>query len=321
MHLYHYNSSMKPYLRQTQALAFSLLEILLVVSMLSVIVLGLFSMFNQTHRALKITNSQVDVMESGRAVLDVISRDLEQATPSGLDTMTQWNTNLFAPHLFSQVDYSVPLYQRLVDNSMRTNVLQRCFFLSKTTSNSWMANGFFVASSYTTAQNGKTYLTRNRTETVGYGTLYRFTGYFQLTNVSLTKITVDALRTMINFFSQAPMREVYSPPIITRGYVNPLADGVTHFRLRAVDPLGRIMLTTLSSNAVITTSAIPTERNFFFYSNSAPASLQLELGMIESPVLKQIQAMPDQNHRNSLSNQAGAVHLFHKLIPLRNSQP
>jgi type II secretory pathway pseudopilin PulG len=312
---------MRTQFRNVRGAGFSLLEILLVVSMLSVIVLGLFSMFNQTHRALKITNSQVDVMESGRAVLDVIGRDLEQIVPSGLNTMTSRNTNEFVPHLLSQVDYPVPLYQRLVDNTLRTNILQRCFFLSRTTNDAWVANGFFVASSYTTAQNGKTYLSRSRAETTGYGTLYRFTCYYQPANWSPARLTVTALRTMLNSFLSAQMREVYSPPVITRGYVNPLVDGVAHFRLRAVDPLGRVILSSLTSNAIITSSSVLGENNFYFYSNSAPASIQLELGIIESPVLKQIRAMPEQNHRNSLSNYAGAVHLFHKLIPLRNSQP
>ena len=46
-------------------IGFSLVEVLLAVSIMSVIVFGLFSMFNQTQKALLATSKQVDILGGG----------------------------------------------------------------------------------------------------------------------------------------------------------------------------------------------------------------------------------------------------------------
>ena len=61
---------------------FSLVEILVVVGLLSIIILGLVAMFSQTQRAFRLGLTQVDVLESGRAVTDMMTRELSQMTPS-----------------------------------------------------------------------------------------------------------------------------------------------------------------------------------------------------------------------------------------------
>src|SRR6185436_10353272 len=61
--------------------AFSLIEIMVVVVLLSVIILGLMAMFNQTQRAFKLGMNQTDVLEAGRVGTDLIVREMEQLTP------------------------------------------------------------------------------------------------------------------------------------------------------------------------------------------------------------------------------------------------
>jgi len=48
---------------------FSLIEMMVAVSLMLVIVIGLFAMFSQAQRALKMATTQVDVMEPGRATM------------------------------------------------------------------------------------------------------------------------------------------------------------------------------------------------------------------------------------------------------------
>ena len=60
---------------------FSLVEILMTVALLSVIILGLVAMFDQTRRAFTSSMTQVDVLEGGRAATALIASDLEQLTP------------------------------------------------------------------------------------------------------------------------------------------------------------------------------------------------------------------------------------------------
>ena len=55
--------------------AFTLIEVLVVVALLSVIILGLVAMFSQTQRAYTLGMTQVDVLEGGRAVTEMITRE------------------------------------------------------------------------------------------------------------------------------------------------------------------------------------------------------------------------------------------------------
>src|SRR5258706_1220113 len=86
--------------------AFSLIEILVTVTLLTVIILGLLAMFNQTQRAFRQGTTQTDVLESGRSAMDLIRRELEQMTPAYLHV-----TNNFANFYVS--DRYQPDYQRL----------------------------------------------------------------------------------------------------------------------------------------------------------------------------------------------------------------
>jgi len=72
-------------IRRSQA-AFSLLEMLVGMGILSILVLALFAMFNQTQKALLANVGQSDVMENGRSVVDLLVRDLVRARPSNLET-------------------------------------------------------------------------------------------------------------------------------------------------------------------------------------------------------------------------------------------
>ncbi len=60
----------------------SLIEIMVAVLLLTVIMLGLFSAFYQTQRALKLSTSQTDVLEGGRSTLALLSREIEEVTAS-----------------------------------------------------------------------------------------------------------------------------------------------------------------------------------------------------------------------------------------------
>ncbi|HCB98997.1 MAG TPA: hypothetical protein DEP78_12090, partial [Verrucomicrobiales bacterium] len=83
-------SGFKPNRTRGQALmtGFSLIEVLLAVSIMSVIVYGLFSMFNQTQKALIATSKQVDVMGSGRVAIDLLVEYIQQAESPALPLLS-----------------------------------------------------------------------------------------------------------------------------------------------------------------------------------------------------------------------------------------
>ena len=62
--------------------AFTLVEILVVVVLMSFIVLALMAVFNSTQAAFRSSITQTDVLEGGRSVMGLIKSDLESMTPS-----------------------------------------------------------------------------------------------------------------------------------------------------------------------------------------------------------------------------------------------
>ena len=103
--------------RATQR-AFSLMELMLSVSIMVVIVGALYAMFYQTQKALRSSVNQVDVLESGRVAMDLLSRELSQMAPTRLANSTNF------------VAFLTPVYQPVVQrvpvagNLFRTNRLQ-----------------------------------------------------------------------------------------------------------------------------------------------------------------------------------------------------
>lgn len=65
---------------------FSLLEMLVGIGILSVVVLALYALFDQTQKALRANINQVDVSEGGRSVMDLLVRDVRRAAVTGVTT-------------------------------------------------------------------------------------------------------------------------------------------------------------------------------------------------------------------------------------------
>ena len=70
-------------LRRSEA-AVTLIEMLVAVSLLVVIMAGLFLSYFHVQRAYGLATSQQDVLESGRATLGLLRRDLVEMAPSGV---------------------------------------------------------------------------------------------------------------------------------------------------------------------------------------------------------------------------------------------
>lgn len=132
-----------PHSRRWSEAGLSLIEIMVSVALLTVIILGLLGMFNQTQKAFRSGMAQVDVLDSARASMEMMTRELEQTTASG-----SFATNLEISTLTTSV--RLPTYNI-------TNVLQKYFFLTK-------SNNLLI---------GTGYLVTNRT-------LYRFSSNINL---------------------------------------------------------------------------------------------------------------------------------------------
>ena len=310
-----------------QPAAFSLIEIMVTVALLTFIVLGLLLMFNQTQRAFRTGMTQTDVLESGRATMDLLSRELEGMSPSeepdyldggiwrrATNFFVEPSTTFFktvSPGAFS---WTVPFVQDLPGNNTprylpRTNLVQRFYFLSKLNQD-WIGTGYEVVPD-------------DANECVG--TLYRYTA----TNYPrgyLLPLSANFLRT----------------PLTSRSRI---ADGIVHLRLRAFAQNGYLITTNFFNptnasyplraigpytnipNAVVYSStayggslADVRQASCYFMSNALPAYVELELGMLEPQILQKYRSMigVPQAARLYLSNHVAEVHLFRQRIPIRN---
>ncbi|MCL5096402.1 MAG: hypothetical protein M1608_02490 [Candidatus Omnitrophica bacterium] len=277
---------------------------MVVIALLTVIVIGLYAMFNQTQRALISTTTQVDVLEPGRAALDLISRELEQMSPAGYVAPNYAATNLLLTYA-----NTYETEQPLVDGTSRTNVLEDCYFLVRS-NHWWIGDGFFVAS----ATNGA--LNQTETSQIGVGTLFRFSP----TNVvPVRQLTPLYLADMGRAFVQAKTNVQMAFPVI---------DGVVHFRVRPLDSTGRLITYSQTTNILLNLVYLKNspgglwERTYSFRNNALPAYLDLELGVLEPHVMTKANVLPNAaTQKKYIEQQAGAVHLFHKLIPIRIAQP
>ena len=74
--------------------AFTILELLVAVSVMTLVIYVLYALFNQTQMALRKNASQVDVNEGGRAAMEMIVRELSQMEVSGYPAITDEQTLL-----------------------------------------------------------------------------------------------------------------------------------------------------------------------------------------------------------------------------------
>ena len=279
--------------------AFSLIEILVVVGLLSIIILGLVAMFSQTQRAFRLGLAQVDVLESGRAVTDMMTRELSQMTPSRASN---------AVNFYVSLESVSPLKQELPGNPapLRTNLIEEMYFLTKE-NQAWAGIGYFVFPA-----NG------------GVGTLYRY-GSNTVFGQNPSQLYNGYNLTL----NDAINRNVFTN-------LNRIMDGVVHFKVRAYTPDGQWITTTnqFATNqfgAVVNAEVrepgaalyAAGESEFYrFTTNVVPAFVELELGVLEERAIVRARTITDPLSRsNYLAREAGKVHLFRLRVPVRNVDP
>jgi type II secretory pathway pseudopilin PulG len=299
--------------RRGFARAFTIVELLVAVSVLTLIVLVLFGLFDQVQKALRSNVAQVDVQEGARAAMQLMSSEMEQINAGNLPV----TTNLYIG--FNGFT-NAPTQQLLGDASTnRINVLEQMFFLSHF-NKTWMGTGYRVL-----------FLNTNGIATAfadkGVGTLCRYT--FPLNdsdfpNLPPPRTAPNAPRT--NLFWQVMNQPLNPAPANLTNYQRVL-DGVVHFRLRAFDHNGFLITNSFNTNLlsgvlVNATNVLNSEFDYTYaFTNKAlPALVEVELGILEPHVLDRLKSMPPLAAANYFSNQAGAVHLFQQRIPIRSAK-
>ena len=278
--------------------AFTLIEVMVVMTLLSLIVLVLMAVFNSTQAAFRAGVTQAGVLEGGRAAMDVMAGDLRTMAPSyGRFDITNGAVNFYA----AAPGYA-PLVQSLVASSpsqSRTNVQEQIFILSRQ-NQTWTGVGYVVV---TNSPQGD------------LDSLYRFTA---TTNVQAGG---DPARMLFNIFTNASVAGM-----------SHLMDGVVSLTVRAYDVNGYQMTNTYqfdgghpvtNNNVHYYFPPVGGQIGFAMFSNTLPASVEIEMGVLEDRALQRAESLsvspPAQ--ASYLAQQAGAVHVFRQRVSIPNVDP
>jgi hypothetical protein len=268
----------------------------------------MMEVFTHTQTAFRANLTQTDVLESGRDVMDLIKSDLEGMTPSlgysngAVNFYANANPN-YTPLIQSLVGVSSPTIQR-------TNVLESFFILSRQNVNGsdcWVGTGYAVV---TNSLSGLYSLYRFTT-TPPYPIMSRGPEYTFYNNPAFSNSTN-------NFFSFFAAPTNYSH----------LMDGVVALTVRAFDTNGVWMNLQNWQNGQVTNKNVEYlplqfgEGGFYMFSNMLPASVEVEMGVLEDRTLQHAESLlTAADQMNYLSNHVGQVHIFRQRIPIRNVDP
>ena len=287
--------------------AFSLIEVLVVITLLSLIVLALMAVFNSAQTAFRASVTQADVLEGGRATMDMMTSDLRQMSPSlGYSNAPLVNGLTTVPvNFYAYTDpyaYAPPLLQSLAGSGqLRANVLETFFILSRGNLNgrpTWFGTGYAI----------------NPLATNSLYPLYRF---YMTTNIEASPNAA----VLFNSFMSSLAATNYT----SAGWSH-LLDGVVHLTVRAYDPRGMWLTngypfgyTNVPKNAFFLPPALG-ECGFYLFSNTLPAAVDIELGVLEDRALQRAETWPNGSlsQSNYLAQQAGKVHLFRQRVTIPN---
>jgi len=283
--------------------AFSLIEVMVAVSLLSFIIVGLLAMFFQVQRAFRAGTAQADIMEGGRATMGLIMRDLQEMTACRLTNIANCfitpSTRIDGTALDATVN---PTYQDLPTGSRRTNWFQDLTFMSRV-NDKWMGTTYRVVF----GENG-------------VGALYRFVE--ETNRWTLFKDNSNAVNT-INFHA----RSSYGSH--SNSY-HRLVDGVVSFDVRAFDTNGLafpdIDPASAPANPNIRWSPnifVNNAASLFEFSNDeVPAYVDIELAIMEPSTLAKFRGREDISQAQALEylqRQIGRTHVFRQRVAIRPS--
>lgn len=191
-------------MRRSQV-AMTLLEIMVAVTLLSLIVLTLYNMFDRTQKALRGTRNQSDIAETGRAGMDTLVRELQQMR--AINSPNLFSYNLYVHNPFS----SLSLVVSNATTALQTNILLEVFFhnfVRQSSPTNWAGIGYRVGSSSDP----------RLPPANGVGTLYRF-----VTNAA--RLTPNF---MFNYSNATYNTAILPAPT---NYFQRVCDGVIHFNV------------------------------------------------------------------------------------------
>jgi type II secretory pathway pseudopilin PulG len=283
--------------------AFTLIEVMVAVALLSLIVIALMAVFNSTQAAFRASVTQEDILEGGRATMDLIAQDLKGMAPSlgNSNSVVGVNNGLAAVNFYANTNVGfVPLVQTLIaSTNNRTYVLQQFFILNHQNTKWW----------------GVAYAVQPNSAN-GLYSLYRL--QYPPDESAVDPLTIFTNQAVQNFFLNPANGGSH------------LIDGVAGLRVRAYDTNGVWMNSTwpffvnTNANNILFLPQAFGETGFYMFSNALPASVEIEMDTFEDRTLQRAESFGSyQGAINYLAstNQSGKVHVFRQSVSIPNVDP
>ncbi len=306
--------------------AFSLLELLVSMGLLSLVILTLYAMFDQTQKALHANIAQTDVMESGRSVMELIVRDIERAqSPKLAGAINLAIQKADFVKSASPADTFLP--PSVTDAKHRDYPLNDLFFLAQTPSNQWTSFGFYVANN----------ADPRRQPDENLGTLYRFQDpYVQSARGASAADRFLAFYTFPKASSFAlnrpdPKNENFLNRIHRATNSTRLLDNVLFFRVLPLGreglPLDQNTLRTylaatnpLARGVTVTNQTVYPYYSTGFTGTALPSAVEVELGMLSPRLWTQYTNQVSFDLKtNFLAKHIADILVFRQRIPLRTA--
>lgn len=266
---------------------FSLIEIMVAMSLLTAIVVGLLATLNQVQRALKASASQTDALENGRAFLNLLSREMQETVlfPEGVSNALRFASVSRGPDGIIQ---TVP-----GSSADRTNRLQSfCFTVRDKQSNGWKTVYYdFRSSDFDDHRIVNLYRAESRFP-------YR-----------------AALDTM-----PAAQKQFLSWNFSAENNTNQFSrmlDGVAHLQFFVYDQNGLLIpqWTQSGNSGYFFTNQPSATTNHF------PSTIEIEFGILDSDVLRRIKGYGTlASIQDYLRDRAGNVQVFRQRITIPTGQ-
>lgn len=311
---------------------FSIIEMMVAVALLGIVILALYSLFDQTQKALRTATGQADVNEPVRAALDILTADLQRAAATGIPDVTNMVVRYFTDQNGAD-PAPLPPWLELV--GPRRQAFHEILYFQREQDHSWRAAGFFVGPEFT--------------EVAGYksetpwpppvGSLYAYTDPDTIRarrqNLSLSVNNEFNVRTLQRF-NNTSTRTTSASRVL---------DGVVVFRVLPYDSYGRLLdefnlvrvmglgITNGIYQPGILVSPATTvnltgaggsypARMVTFLHDQVPASVEIELGVLDPKTLEAYRSVRDAGTETALAflerNQS-RIQMFRRRIQLRTA--
>jgi type II secretory pathway pseudopilin PulG len=262
---------------QRKAAAFSLVEVMVAVGLLAFIIVGLLAMFYQTQRAFRSSATQTDVLEAGRAAMQIIRQDIQEMHAAGHPLVTNF---LMLPARGSTT-LAFPLPPKTGTNDLKTELLDLTFL--QKISDEWVGVAYRIEGAG-----------------AGLGTLKRMEERHRLDSLDPFTDTQVApeqygLITLGTYWDGLPAGDAGFHRVI---------DGVVHFDLIPYDTNG----VPLSITNVFTTNFVPAY---------VDVELGILEPKTLEQVRARLNALNTNAARIYLKDRVERVHMFKQRIPIR----